>query len=363
MENDKQHNKMRVLVLDDDESILRLILMYLEDAGYQAEGFDHVKLAQKRLREERYDIVVSDVVMPEISGVEFANKLHENEPDIPVILMTGNPSFETAFEAIRMDSAIDYLIKPFSQKEILNAVGRAAETRKIRNENRRLLAENDRYRFHLECLVEEKSAEIVAAHDFTLEIMIAMLDAREKATGKHSIRVRDLSLVLGRELKLSSADLENLALGTLLHDIGKVATPDAILLKPGSLTEDEWSVMQTHPKVGRDMVRSNPRFASVADVIHSHHEKFDGTGYPRGIKGEEICQNARIFSVIDAYDAMRSARIYKAAVSVDQAAQEIVRCSGTHFDPEVVRAFSACLPALEEAGAWDLHPISAPPSA
>jgi len=352
MGNDKQQNKMRVLVLDDDASILRLLLMFLEDAGYQADGVSRVKLAQKRLSEERYDIVVSDVCMPEMSGVEFANILHENEPDMPVILMTGNPSFETASEAIRKDSAVDYLIKPFTQKEILKTVGRAVEIKKIRDENRQLLSENEQYRLHLEGLVKEKSAEVVAANDFTLEIMIAMLDAREKTTGKHSVRVRDLSLVLGRELELSSADLENLALGTLLHDIGKVAIPDTILLKPGPLTEDEWDIMKTHPKIGSDMVRLNPRFTSVAEVIHSHHEKFDGSGYPCGIKGEEICQNARIFSVIDAYDAIRSPRVYKAAISADEAAQEIIRCSGSHFDPDVVQAFLACLPMLEDVGAF-----------
>ncbi len=200
--------------------------------------------------------------------------IQQTSPDVPVILMTGNPDLETAAEAIRAGSAVDYLSKPFSTDQILRTVGRAVEIKKVRDENRRLTVENENYQLHLEEMVEEKSTELVRAYDFTLEAMVAMLDAR----------------------------------GTLLHDIGKIATPDAILLKPGKLTEEEWVVMKKHARAGYDIIQSSERLAPAAELILSHHEKFNGSGYPRGLKGKEICLGARIFSVVDAYDAMRSIR-------------------------------------------------------
>jgi len=344
----------RVLVVDDDAGIRRLVHTLLKNAGYQADTVKDAQLAQKQLLDEDYDVVVSDIMMPGMSGIELLKILQQNSPDVPVILMTGNPDLETAAEAIRAGSAVDYLCKPFSTDQILQTVRRAVEIKKVRDENRRLTAENERYRLHLEEMVEEKSAELVDAYDFTLEAMVAMLDAREKATGQHSVRVRDLSLILGRALNLSSSDLDDLARGTLLHDIGKIATPDAILLKPGKLTANEWKIMKTHAQAGYDIVQSSERLAAAAELILSHHEKFDGSGYPRGLKGKEICLGARIFSVVDAYDAMRSVRVYKDPIPATEAVDEVIRCCGSHFDPEVVQVFLTCQPELEEIARWDI---------
>ena len=344
----------RVLVVDDDAGIRRLVHTLLKNAGYQADTVEDAQLAQKQLLDEDYDVVISDIMMPGMSGIELLKILQQNSPDVPVILMTGNPDLETAAEAIRAGSAVDYLCKPFSTDQILQTVRRAVEIKKVRDENRRLTAENERYRLHLEEMVEEKSAELVDAYDFTLEAMVAMLDAREKATGQHSVRVRDLSLILGRALNLSSSDLDDLARGTLLHDIGKIATPDAILLKPGKLTANEWKIMKTHAQAGYDIVQSSERLAAAAELILSHHEKFDGSGYPRGLKGKEICLGARIFSVVDAYDAMRSVRVYKDPIPATEAVDEVIRCCGSHFDPEVVQVFLTCQPELEEIARWDI---------
>jgi len=293
-------------------------------------------------------------MMPGGSGIDLLKFLQENSPDVPVILMTGNPELETAAEAIRAGSAVDYLSKPFSTKQILRTVTRAVEIKNVRDENRRLTAENERYRLHLEDLVKEKSAELVKAYDFTLEAMVAMLDAREKATGQHRVRVRDLSLILGQALHLSSSDLEDLARGTLIHDIGKISIPDAILLKPGKLTKEEWVLMKNHAQAGYEIIKSSARLAPAAELILSHHEKFDGSGYPRGLTGKEICLGARLFSVIDAYDAMRSVRAYKDPIPATEAVDEVIRCCGTHFDPEVVQVFLTCQPELEKTAQWDV---------
>jgi len=349
----KAKKPARILVVDDDEGIRQLVHTLLKNAGYRADSVEDALEAQKRLAKKNYDVVVSDIMMPGMSGIDLLKILQQNASDVPVILMTGNPDLETAAEAIRAGSAVDYLSKPFSTDQMLKTVARAVEIKQIRDENRRLTAENERYQLHLEEMVEEKSAELVEAYDFTLEAMVAMLDAREKATGRHSVRVRDLSLILGRAIGLSSSDLDDLARGTLLHDIGKIATPDAILLKPGKLTEEEWVVMKTHAQAGYDIVQSSDRLAPAAELILSHHEKFDGSGYPRGLKGKEICLGARIFSVVDAYDAMRSVRVYKDPIPAEEAVDEVIRCCGSHFDPEVVQVFLTCQPELEETAGWD----------
>lgn len=345
--------RARILVVDDDEGIRNLVHTILKRAGYRTEVVEDALVAQKRLAVCDYDVVISDIMMPGISGIELLKVLSQVAPDVPVILMTGNPNLETAAEAIRTASAVDYLTKPFSPREMLRTVERAAEIKRFRDENRRLTVENERYQLHLEEMVKEKSEKLIEAYDFTMEALVAMLDAREKATGQHSVRVRDLSLILGRAIGLSPSELDDLARGTLLHDIGKISTPDAILLKPGKLTPDEWIIMKRHAQAGYDIVRSSERLAPAAELILSHHEKFDGSGYPRGLKGKEICLGARIFAVVDAYDAMRSVRVYKDAIPAEEAVDELIRCCGSHFDPDIVQAFLTCQPEFEQTAQWN----------
>jgi putative nucleotidyltransferase with HDIG domain len=179
-----------------------------------------------------------------------------------------------------------------------------------------------------------------------------MLDAREHATGRHSLRVRDLSLIVGRALNLPQDDMGHLARGTLLHDIGKIATPDAILLKPEKLTEEEWRIMKMHVQTGYDIVRSSDYLSPAAQLILQHHEKFDGSGYPNAINGEEICLGARIFSLVDAYDAMRSVRPYKQSIPKAESIEEVTRCSGTHFDPKLVEVFLSVIAEVESVAGW-----------
>jgi len=350
----------RILVVDDDLGVRNLIQTLLTKAGFRAEVAAEALIAQQLLADHEYDVVISDIMMPGISGIELLKLIHQDTPDLPVILITGNPDLKTASEAIRTASAVDYLCKPFSVDQILQTVKRAVGIKRIRDENRRLTAENNQYQLHLEEMVKEKSAELATAYDelsssydFTLEALVAMLDARENATGQHSIRVRNLSLILGREMRLSFVEMENIARGTLLHDIGKIAIPDTILLKPSQLTKDEWVIMKSHVQIGYDIVKSSERLSAAAEIILSHHEKYDGSGYPRGLKGDAICLGGRIFSIIDAYDAMRSVRIYKKAFSAELAVEEVIRCSGAHFDPAVVAVFLTCQSELEQTAQWD----------
>ena len=289
--------------------------------------------------------------MPDSSGFHLLDALQESDNLLMRIVLTGFATKENAIASLR-HGAFEFIEKPIVPEELLAILDKALD-------HRRLRIENERYRMRLEDMVKQKSAELVDAldqlrhaHDFTLRALASLLDAREHGTGRHSGRVSELALILGRAMRLSTEGLDTLAQGALLHDIGKIAVPDAILLKPGPLTDDEWKIMRTHPEVGFNILRASSYLAEVADVVHSHQERFDGSGYPRGLKGEDICLGARIFAVIDAYDAMRSDRPYRKALSPYRATEEIKRCGGTQFAPNVVEAFIACQPDLERVGNW-----------
>jgi len=168
------------------------------------------------------------------------------------------------------------------------------------------------------------------------------------------VRVRDLTLVLARTMGIEGRQLEEIGRGALLHDIGKIGIPDSILLKPGKLTEDEWEVMRRHPVIGHRFLTNSAYLKTAAALVLSHHERWDGRGYPQGLAGEDISLGARIFAVIDAYDAMRSSRVYKHSVSMEKAVAEIRDKSGSQFDPSIVEAFLQCVTELEKIGRWSV---------
>ncbi len=207
---------------------------------------------------------------------------------------------------------------------------------------------------------ERDGIPISRSHDFTHAALAAVIDAREHKTGQHSRRVATITRILSSELGLSQEEIDVIAHGALLHDIGKIAIPDSILLKPGPLDAQEWDVMKTHPEIGYRILKSSPFLHKAADIVLQHQERYDGSGYPAGLRGEEICLGARVFAVTDSYDAMRSRRAYSKPRSRKDAVEEIARMSGVKFDPKVVQAFTACIPAIEEAGGWDRQEISKP---
>ena len=209
----------------------------------------------------------------------------------------------------------------------------------------------------IENMVAERSTALTRAlsqvkqsYRATLEVVAAMLAARENKTGEHCKRVALMAETLAREMRLSDHDVETIGHSALLHDIGKIAMPDAILQKKGPLTEDEWKIVKSHPRVGYEIVSACPALEAASDIVYSHQERFDGTGYPRGLKGTQICLGARVFAVVDTYDAMRSSRPYSPSQSVETAIAEIVAGRGKQFDPDVVDAFLRCQSHIEVYG-------------
>jgi putative nucleotidyltransferase with HDIG domain len=247
-------------------------------------------------------------------------------------------TIESAINALRL-GAFDYLMKPFDLRQAEAAVARALE-------HHELVVAKRRYENHLEELVDQRTAELDQALDSlenayrsTLRALTAALETRDAETHGHSERVVTFSLRLGREYGLTSAQMKALEFGSLLHDIGKIGVPDAILRKPAKLTDEEWVLMREHPMHGQQILRDIKFLEGAAKVVAQHHEKWDGSGYPLGVKAEEINICARIFSVADAFDAITSDRVYRQGRPYEAAAQELNEWSGRQFDPKVVEAF------------------------
>lgn len=350
----EETHQPKILVVDDDELILKAIGAILMDNGYAVETASVPRDALQRVQTEagNFDVAVIDLNMPDVSGFELLASLRQADGFLMPVVMTGYATKENAVQSLR-HGAFEFIEKPVMSDALLAAIEKALD-------HRRLKVENERYRLRLEEMVRQKSADLVKvledlkhSHEFTLQAMARMLDEREHATGQHSNRVRDLSSMLGNAMSLHRKELEVLIQGALLHDIGKVSIPDRILLKEGPLTMEEREIMKTHPEVGYNILRTSLYMKDVAELVYSHQERYDGGGYPRGLKGDEICLGARIFAVIDAYDAMRSDRPYRKAMSRSMARNEILRCAGTHFDPAVVDAFLRHQDELEAIGNWD----------
>ena len=276
--------------------------------------------------------------MPEISGFTLLDVIGRNHSNVPVIMLTAMHDIQIVTNAFR-HGAIDYLLKPFNHAQLLEVVARGLD-------HGRLLKQNAAYRQNLEQIISFRTSRLRAtmhdlerSYDITLEAMGDALDLRDSETEGHSRRVTAYTVALAREIGLTPDALRAIARGAFLHDIGKIATPDAILLKPARLTPEETAIMHQHCVRGYEMVHKIPFLVDAADLVYSHHENFDGSGYPRGLKGEEIALGARIFAVADTFDAMTSDRPYRHALSYEVARNEIDRCSGTQFDPQIVQTF------------------------
>jgi response regulator RpfG family c-di-GMP phosphodiesterase len=327
----------RLLIADDDAAVRSVLEEFLCNEC-ECESVGSAEEALRLLGESDFQLVLSDISMEGMSGLELIPSVKALAPDALVIMVSGSHDFESAIEAMRA-GAFDYIVKPFDLEHVRLSVRRALE-------HQWLLEEKRVYENYLERMVEQRTEELdgavrslAQAYRTTLKALVAALEARDLETHGHSERVVSFSLRLGRELGLSGEQMRSLEFGSLLHDIGKIGVPDAILRKPSRLTEEEWAEMQLHPVHGRQILRGIEFLEGASRVVAQHHEKWDGTGYPAGLRGEAIDLNARIFAVADAFDAITSDRVYRAGRSYEAALAELERCAGRQFDPRVVEAF------------------------
>jgi putative nucleotidyltransferase with HDIG domain len=330
----------RVLIVDDDAVVRDAIGMVLTDEGYECKTTSGAESALDMVREADPHLVISDMKMPGKDGLWLLDRLRRERPDTAVVMLTAYGDTEAAVECLRR-GATDYLLKPPRSVDLLRAIERALSRR--RDERAR-----ERYRTSLQRTVREKATdlrralvEVEAAYNSTLYALVAALDAREHETGDHSQRVGRYTLALADRLGVPMGERHDIFRGALLHDIGKIGVPDAILLKPGPLDPSEWEEMRKHPQTGFNILKSIGFLRIPADIVLSHQERFDGSGYPRGLGGDHIPVGARIFAIADALDAMSSDRPYRKSLGFARAIEEIARQSGTQFDPRVVEALLA----------------------
>lgn len=328
----------RILVVDDEEAIREVLSTLLEAQGYACKVVRNGSAALREFESNGHDLVLSDIIMPEMDGLHLLEQVRARTQDVPVIMVTAMHDISTALEAIRR-GAYDYILKPFEKDQLYLSVRRALE-------HRRLVLENRNYQRNLETLVAERTAQLSRAlgeleqsYDYTLEALGGALDLKDAETEGHCQRVTAFTVAIAKEMGVDAHALRQIARGAFLHDIGKMGIPDHVLRKPGPLTEEERAVMRRHSEIGHAVLVKIPFLREPAEIVLAHQERYDGTGYPRGLKGEEIPLGARIFAVADTLDAMISDRPYRPALPLRAAKEEIRTHAGTQFDPKVVDVF------------------------
>jgi cyclic di-GMP phosphodiesterase len=329
----------RILIVDDEEAIREIVHSMLTLAGYRchqaSSGTEALAIMESG---EQFELMLSDLMMGEMDGIALLERTKEKYPDMPVVMVTAVHDISVALAAIR-NGAYDYLLKPFEREQLLAITRRALE-------NRRLKVENRDYQTNLEAMITARTEELrqtlqdlERSHDMMLEALGDALDMKDAETQGHSRRVTAFTVALAHAKELPDEKIAVIARGAFLHDIGKMKIPDAILRKPGALTMQEIETMQKHCDWGYQMLKKIPFLTEAAEIVYAHQEKWDGTGYPRGLKGDEIPLGARLFSIADTLDAIMSDRPYRAAQPFSAARDEIVRWSGRQFDPEIVKVF------------------------
>jgi response regulator RpfG family c-di-GMP phosphodiesterase len=315
-----------------------MLAVMLTQGGITCSHVSSPEAALEKLQREAFDAVISDLRMGLTSGMNLLDDVHRRHPDIAFLMATGVADVRVGVKAMQQ-GADDYLLKPFDMDVVLTSLGRALKKKQLERE-----VQN--YRVHLESMVSQRTQQLEVtmnqveqSYTATLEALGSAIDLRDGATAGHSRRVLWYSIKLARILGGLEDQLKNIAMGAWLHDIGKLAIPDRILLKPGALNDQERTVMQRHVVIGYDLIKGIPFLSKASELILAHHERWDGSGYPRGLRGEEISLSARIFGVADTLDAITSDRPYRAALPFSAARDVIERESGRLFDSSVAGAF------------------------
>lgn len=328
----------RVLIVDDEPAVTDVLTRHLCHEGFDCAVRSSATDATSLLRRESFDAIISDLRMPGGSGIELLDYVRLHRPQTAFILLTGETDVETGVNAMKR-GASDYVTKPFQLATVTRCLAQSLETK-------RLERDVETYHENLEGIVARRTAQLRSAlsrveetYDATLEALGAAVDLRDSETEGHSARVTRYSLIIARACGCDENQLREIARGAYLHDIGKMSVPDSILLKRGKLTLEEQEVMESHVIIGYQMVKRIPFLAEAAQIVLTHQERYDGRGYPAGLRGSNIPLGARIFAVADTLDAMTSDRPYRKALSLRQAIEEIRKEAGRQFDPEVVRAF------------------------
>ncbi len=342
--------KKRILLVDDEQITCYSLSLKLSKQGYEVVSESRAGKAMQRLKNEEFDLIILDVVIPDMNGIETFEQIKNINPDMPVIMLSGKASTEKAVQLMKM-GAYDYITKPVGQaKEVGLRVERALEKNQLIIQNRGLVQELKLANMELELdknLLEEKTQHLQRALEGTVDTLASMVEMKDLYTAGHQCRVANLACAIAREMRFPGEEVEAIHTAGVIHDIGKVCIPAEILSKPSKLNEAEMSLVKRHPGVAYNILKEVEFSWPIAKMVYQHHERMDGSGYPNALSLKDICAGARILAVADVVEAMTSHRPYRPALGIDKALEEISRNKGILYDPDVV---DACLRLFTEKG-------------
>ena len=332
-----QPNAVKCLVVDDEPRLRRVLVRLLEGEGFACAEAGSGTEALAMLQQEPMPLVISDLRMPQMDGATLLREIVARWPDTAVIVVTAVAEVESAVACLQL-GALDYVAKPFHLDEVRARVMQALD-------KRRLKMELEDYRHNLERRVQEQARRIEELSLERLQALVHFLEEKDQYLRGHSVRVANYSLAIARQLRLPAAQVDTIALGAELHDIGKIGVSESVLHKPGKLTDAEYRHIMEHPVIGARVLAPLMRDVPGAlAIVRSHHERLDGKGFPDGLRGDEIPLEVRVVTVADSFDAMTSLRPYRPALPVPKALQELEEGKGTQFHAAAVEAFLAAFP-------------------